>query len=188
MHSSLLSLLPKKGKGKESGGFAPACVVVKKRRKKQCITVLSKFAAHAYAVCIPSKAIPPRQETKRGHGPATVTSMPHLLRRPAAVTRPARRAVGVSRGGGGQRPLALAVRPAEERKTTHQYRDYREEEGNTHIRTLPSSPAVANMHGSVGFQATALQLVWCVSTCCTKMPVNLCQMKTCPSRSADLCQ
>jgi hypothetical protein len=53
---------------------------------------------------------------------------------------------------------------------------------HTHIRTLPSSPPVANMHGSVGFQATALQLVWWASTSCTRIPVNLCQMKTCPSR------
>ena len=61
----------------------------------------------------------------------------------------------------------------------------RKKRGITHIRTLPSSPAVANMHGSVGFQATALQLVWCASICCTKIPVNLCQMKTWPSRKAD---
>ena len=50
-----------------------------------------------------------------------------------------------------------------------------------HILTLPSSPAVAYMHGSAGFQATALQLVWCASASWTRMPVTLCQIKTRPS-------
>jgi hypothetical protein len=51
----------------------------------------------------------------------------------------------------------------------------------THTLTLPSSPPVANMHGFVGFQATALQLTWWASASWTRVPVNLCQTKTRPS-------
>lgn len=50
-----------------------------------------------------------------------------------------------------------------------------------YILTLPSSPHVANMHGSAGFQDTALQRGWCALNLWTGTPVALCQTLTWPS-------
>ncbi len=69
MHSASL-YCPRKER--ERGGVAPAC-----RGEKQCITVLSKFAAHAYAICIPSKAIPQRQRKRMAVSPQAPPPSPH---------------------------------------------------------------------------------------------------------------
>lgn len=49
--------------------------------------------------------------------------------------------------------------------------------GSTYIRTIKSSPAEANMPGSVGFQDTALTHpeIW-PSKASTRLPFSLCQM------------
>jgi hypothetical protein len=51
----------------------------------------------------------------------------------------------------------------------------------TYIRTLPSSPAEANIHGFAGFHATELQqpFSW-PSSFSMRAPLSLCQMYTAP--------
>ena len=95
---------------------------------------------------------PTKTEEKDGRlqAPAAVTSMPHFLRRQVAVTRPARRAVRVSRGGGGQRPLALAIRPAE-REASRQYHEHSSyaEEKRHHSHPNPAVVSGGGKHARV---------------------------------------
>lgn len=51
----------------------------------------------------------------------------------------------------------------------------------THILIMPSSPQDAQIHGSVGLQATELHRGRCASNLCTGWPLDLCQMETDPS-------